>query len=35
MRKSLFVCAVGACLGTFIMGVGTGIIIAQKGEGVN
>ena len=31
MRKSLFVCAVGACLGTFIMGVGTGIIIAQKG----
>lgn len=30
MRKSLFVCAVGACLGTFIMGVGTGIIIAQK-----
>ena len=31
MRKSLFLCAVGACLGTFIMGVGTGIIIAQKG----
>ena len=31
MRKSLFVCAVGACLGTFIMGVGTGIIISQKG----
>ena len=31
MRKSLFVCAVGACLGTFIMGVGTGIIIVQKG----
>ena len=31
MRKSLFVCAVGACLGTFIMGVSTGIIIAQKG----
>lgn len=30
MRKSLFVCAVGACLGTFIMGVGTGIIIAQN-----
>ena len=31
MRKSLFVCAVGACLGTFIMSVGTGTIIAQKG----
>lgn len=31
MRKSLLVCAVGVCFGTFIMGVGTGIIIAQKG----
>ena len=34
MRKSLFVCAVGACLGTFIMGVGTGIRIENK-KGVN
>ena len=31
MRKSLFVCAVGICFGSFLMGVGTGIIIAQKG----
>ena len=31
MRKSLLVCAVGICFGSFLMGVGTGIIITQKG----
>ena len=31
MGKGLLACAVGACLGSFIIGAGIGIIVAQKG----
>ena len=31
MGKGLLACAVGACLGSFIIGASIGIIVAQKG----
>lgn len=33
MRKSLLVCTIGACFGTFTMGVAVGIMISKYVEG--